>query len=493
MIQTKLKTSPATDSAKASPDSSAIVIGIGDGKATRMLGRGRWRRLFTIRLPGEAMVEVPGIVFHASTPTAAAEFIGMAYGDHHEMVHLECDQFFDRHPLSIPEQVRQSFLVTLYKQLGDKPLEFGDDIMDGMQGAYHLAKNAKYILPGASLNQMGCGNAPFISVAAGPSLKNHMDALRALAPLNGKRKVGVICCDSLLDGLLREGVHVDLCTPVERTIQIADAFASRDYRVPFAGKGVVHQDVVEKFANHWFVPCTDILYGWAGAKPEEMASHGQSTGTMTVSVATSLTNGPVYLVGHDLSMGAAASHVDFAKAVAVHNQQCFATDGYSGTVMTDWWWDMFRRHIEWRCKIHGNCINVNELDGIGARIHHSKPGRLPDPSALMDFTMPPTPPPNEVRLDVFRKRCSTLPSDAKRALMKLSSNRLTSEDTALQNLFPNENWRMFAYVLRSLYAQFSMEAKAGRPKQVVVNGCRDALANVLRDLMPMLEDMAPCT
>ena len=488
MIQTKLKTSPATDSAKASPDSSAIVIGIGDGKATRMLGRGRWRRLFTIRLPGEAMVEVPGIVFHASTPTAAAEFIGMAYGDHHEMVHLECDQFFDRHPLGIPEQVRQAFLVTLYKQLGDKPLEFGDDIMDGMQGAYHLAKNAKHLLTGPSLNQMGCGNVPAIAIAAGPSLKAHIPALRAL-----QSKALLICCDSLLDGLLKEGITPHLCTPVERTIQIADAFAGCGYKVPFAGKGVVHQDVVEKFANHWFVPCTDILYGWAGARPEEMASHGQSTGTMTVSVATSLTTGPVYLVGHDLSMGAAASHVDFAKAVAVHNQQCFPTDGYSGTVMTDWWWDMFRRHIEWRCKIHGNCINVNELDGIGARIHHSKPGRLPDASALMDFRMPPTPGPNLVRLESFRKRCSTLPSDAKRALIKLSSRQLTSEDTALQSLFPNENWRMFAYVLRSLYAQFSMEAKAGRPKAKVVEGCREALTNTIRGLMPMLEDMAPCT
>lgn len=493
MTQTKLRISPPTDSGKATPESSAIVIGLGDGRATRDLARAKWRRLFTIRLPGEAMVEVPGIVFNASGPTAVAEFIGMAYADHHEMVHLECDQFFDRHPLLIDERVRQTFLAALYKQLGDKPLEFGDDIMDGMQGAYHLAKNAKYLLPGPSLNQMRCGNAPFIAVAAGPSLKKHIPALRALAPLGGNRKVGIIACDSLLDGLLAEGIHVDLCTPVERTRQIADAFSKHDYQVPFAGKCVVHQDVVEKFSNHWFAPCTDILYGWAGALGSEMFSHGQSTGTMTVSVATTLTNGPVYLVGHDLSMGADASHVDFAKAVAVHDQECFPTDGYSGTVYTDWWWDMFRRHIEWRCKIHGNCINVNELDGIGARIHHSKAGLLPDPSALMDFRMPPTPPPNEARLDAFNKRCRTLPTDAKRALLKLSSRQLTSDDTGLQALFPNENWRMFAYVFRSLYAQFSMEAKSGRPKAKVIEGCREALVASLSGLMPMLEDMAACT
>ncbi len=262
--------------------------------------------------------------------------------------------------------------------------------------------------------------------------------------------------------------------------------------MPFCGKGVAHQDVVSKFSNHWFAPCTDILYGWAGAKGDEMFSHGQSTGTMTVSVATTLTNGPVYLVGHDLSMGAAASHVDFAKAVAVHDQECFPTDGYSGTVMTDWWWDMFRRHIEWRCKVHGNCINVNELDGIGARIHHSKAGRLPDASALLDFRMPTAPAPNVERYELFRDRCQTLPSDAKRALVKLSSMRLTSSDTALQALFPSDNWRMFAYVFRSLYAQFSMEAKSGRDKTVVVNGCRDAMTSAIRGLMPMLEEMASC-
>lgn len=488
MTQTKLRISPPTDSANVSEDASAIVIGLGDGKATRTLGRGRWRRLFTIRLPGEPMVEVPGIVFHACTPTAVAEFIGLAYGDHHEMVHLECDQFFDSHPLSVDEKVRTDFLAVFYKQLGDKTLEFGDDIMDGMQGAYHLALNAKHLLPGASLAQMGCGNAPAIAIAAGPSLKAHIPALRAL-----QHKALLICCDSLLDGLLAEGITPHLCTPVERTPQIAQAFSQTNYQVPFAGKGVVHQDVVSKFANHWFVPCTDILYGWAGAQGDEMSSHGQSTGTMTVSVATTLTTGPVYLVGHDLSMGAAASHVDFAKAVAVHDQECFPTDGYAGTVMTDWWWDMFRRHIEWRCLRHGNCINVNELDGIGARIHHSKAGRLPDPSSLMDFRMPPLPAPNVARYESFRKRCQSLPSDAKSALIKLSSSRLTSDDTALQSLFPSENWRMFAYVFRSLYAQFSMEAKSGRPKTKVVNGCRDAMTSSLRGLMPMLEEMAACT
>ena len=487
MTQMKLKTSPPTDSANVTDESSAIVIGIGDGKATRTVGRGRWRRLFTVRLPGEPMVEVPGVVFNANTPTAAAEFIGLAWPDHHEMVHLECDQFFDRHAISVSESVRTTFLTALYKQLGDKPLEFGDDIMDGMQGAFHLAKNAKCILPGPSLNQMLCGNVPAIAIAAGPSLKKHIPSLRAL-----QSKALLICCDSLLDGLLAEGITPHLCTPVERTRQIADAFQSSNYAVPFCGKGVAHQDVVGKFANHWFAPCTDILYGWAGAQGNEMFSHGQSTGTMTVSVATTLTNGPVYLVGHDLSMGASASHVDFAKAVAVHDQECFPTDGYAGTVMTDWWWDMFRRHIEWRCKGHGNCINVNELDGIGARIHHSKAGRLPDPSALMDFRMPTAPAPNHARYEAFRARCQTLPTDARRALLKLSSNRLTSEDTALQSLFPNENWRMFAYVLRSLYAQFSMEAKSGRNKHVVVNGCRDSVSSVLRGLMPMLEEMAVC-
>ncbi len=189
MTQMKLRTSPPADSAKVSEDATAVVIGLGDGKATRTIGRGRWRRLFTIRLPGEPMVEVPGVVFHANTPTAAAEFIGMAWGDHHELVHLECDQFFDRHPIACDESVRTSFLATLYKQLGDKPLEFGDDIMDGMQGAFHLAKNARYILPGPALSQMRCGNVPAIAIAAGPSLKAHIPALREL-----QHKALLVCC-----------------------------------------------------------------------------------------------------------------------------------------------------------------------------------------------------------------------------------------------------------------------------------------------------------
>lgn len=485
MTQTKRNASERTVSHRPVSSSHAIIIGLGDGSTTRMLAKAPWRSVLTIRLHGEPMVEVPGHVYHCTGMRDVANIIDQRYFGHADILTIGQSEFFSRHPISVDEDVRAKFCHEFYRVLGDKILEFGDDIMDGLQGAWHIAKN-NHLLLGPTVRQMHLGNTPAIAIGAGPSLKRHIDKLREL-----QSKCLLVCCDSILDGLLDQGITPHIVTPVERIPEIAKAFSRTDYTTVFAGKPVVHHDAAKPFKRSWFVPCSDVLYGWCLAEPEELASYGQSTGTMAVAVACNLTAGPVYLVGHDLSMDDKQSHWKGAKAATVHDQDTFATDGYAGTVYTDWWWDMFRRHIEATAGWHKNVINVNAHDRIGAVIHNTKCGRLPDASQLLDFKLPDDPPPNTARRDRFLARLRRLPEDIRLAKVKLSSMRLTEDDTDMVNLF-GQSWPLFGYILRSLYGQFSLESCAGRPNADVLDGVRCAILNVLNECDEIFKDMASC-
>lgn len=485
MTPTKRSASAPTVSRRPVSSSHAIIVGLGDGTSTRALAKAPWKSVLTIRLPGEPMVEVPGHVYHCSGERDVANLIDQRYVNHYDLLTIGQTEFFDRHRISIDEQVRATFCREFYRVLGDKPLEFGDDIMDGLQGAWHIAKN-NHLLLGPTPKQMHLGNTPVIAIGAGPSLHRHIDALRAL-----QGKCLLICCDSILDGLLDEGITPHLVTPCERIPEIAQAFKRTHYDTIFAGKPVVHHDAVTPFHKFWFVPCSDVLYGWCLAEPEELGSYGQSTGTMTVALAAQLTAGPIYLVGHDLSMADQQSHWSAAKAATVHDKECFATDGYAGTVYTDWWWDMFRRHIEGVCAHHGNVINVNAHDKIGAVIHGSKVAPLPDPATLLDFRLQDPPPPNTERRERFRARLRQLPTDVRKARVKLSSMQLSPDDTEVSALF-GQSWPLFGYCLRSLYGQFSLESSAGRSNEQVLSGMRAALLNVMRECDEIFQDMSQC-
>lgn len=485
MTQTKRSVSAPTVSRRPVSSSYAIIVGLGDGSITRMMAKSPWKSLLTVRLPGEPMVEVPGMVFHCTGERDVSNLMDSRFVSHYDILDIGSTEFFDRHRIDVDESLRAKFCKEFYRVIGDKPLEFGDDIMDGIQGAHHIAKN-NHLLLGPTPDQMQVGNAPIIAIGAGPSLKNHIDKIRAL-----QDKCMIICCDSILDGLLEQGIKPHLVTPVERIPEIAKAFNRDRYDTIFAGKPVVHHDATAPFHKSWFCPCSDIVYGWCLGKESELGSYGQSTGTMTVALAAKLTVGPIYLVGHDLSMADKQSHWGAAKAATVHDQETFATDGYAGTVYTDWWWDQFRRHIEGTASWHKNIINVNAMDKVGAIIHGTKAAHLPDPSMLMDFTMPDAPPANEDRRERFRARLRQLPEDVRRAKLKLNSMQLTTDDTEVSALF-GQSWPMFGYILRSVYGQFSLESRAGKSDKVVLSGMRDALLNVMRECDGLFKDMASC-
>lgn len=474
----------------ASNAKTAVIIGMGDGSLSHELANcGRYGRLLTVRLPGEAEVAVPGGVFDANQHDPGA-FVRDGWRDHHQMVSLATTDFFDRHPVSVSEDVRAQFAVPCYQMLMGKPADFGDDILDGMQGAFHVAHTAKWILRGPHARDLPKFTCPVIAIGSGPSLSRHIPALRAL-----QNKCILVASNSALDGLLDNGITPHFATPMERDELCVKLCKRESYPgVIFAGKGVVHPDVARRFNRHMWCPCTDVLYVWSGAQEDDLYFYGMSTGSMAVALATQLSAGTVYLAGHDLAYDAEKAHWSGSNAMPPDTCDVMVL-GHSGPIRSNAFWNRLRGQIEIQTMAHEarglDVINLNTLDGIGAKIASTKSGSLPQPADLPDLVFPQWPEPNEGRIVAFRQKLHRLPSDVSKALAKLSTTRPTRDDVDLAKLFDGSpNMQMLAYVLRSMLGQFSYETYSSRPVSVVCQAMAEAMRSVLTQLMPMFEEMA---
>lgn len=443
-----------------------------------------YARILTVRLPGEPLVKVPGGLFDAEQHHASA-FVRDGWRDHRQLISLAETDFFDRHPIGVSEKLRADFAQSFYLTLAERPADFGDDILDGMQGVFHVAQNAKWLLPSPLSKDIGFTDVPAIAIGSGPSLSRHIPALRAL-----QNKCLLIASNSALDGLMDAGITPHFATPMERD-DIAVKLCKRESYpgVIFAGKGVVSPDITRRFNRHLFCPCTDILYTWAEAPQDALRFYGMSTGVMAVTLACQITTGPVYLAGHDLAYESGKSHWANASAVAPDTVE-MEIEGHSGPVRSNAFWNRIRGQLEFQAVQHGNVINLNTLDGIGAKVRHTLAGSLPQAADLPDLVFPPWPADDDTRINAFRAKLHRLPSDARGMLTKLSTLRPTVQDVSMENLCPGPNGEIMAYLLRSLYGQFSYETFTGRPISVVAKATADALRNVISQLMPMFEEMS---
>ncbi len=469
---------------------TAVVVGIGNGVLTRQLA-GLADRVITVGLPGENPADLPGRTFMVSEPSHASEVIFGAFSKHADVVSLAETKFYDQHTIAESNVVlRKRFCAEFYSLLSRRPLEFGDDVLDGLQGAFHLARNAKYLLPAPTVHEFPKLSCPAIAIATGPSLKRHVDTLRKL-----KGKCLLVSCDSAFQGLLKHDVQPHVVTPHERLEDVKNSFFPEPhYPGIFCGNPAVHHGICPSFSRHIYMPGVDLLYKWAEAPESSQTWSGQSTGTLAVSVAMNMTTGPVYLVGHDLAFAGDASHWDEAGALALSGvyDDTFNVPGYSGPIRTQFWWDVFRREIEGFAQKHGNLINVNAPDGIGAIIKGTISGSLPDFDSLPYFNLPLFPDRNETRYELFRAKVHALPGEARALLAKLATNqRMKPDDLDLRRLCPGPNRILFSYILRSILGQFSMELRM-RKQDVVIDGMMQALRNSVSGCMGIFEEMAIC-
>ena len=470
----------------------AVLIGIGDGSFLPEVIP-CYQRVVVICLPGETpSTNYPHSVHQYIVRGAqdAAEVISHAFAKQGYIIELEATDFYSKHPSPCDPQVRQDFAALFYNLLSQRPFTLGDDIIDGIQGAFHIAMSAHKIVGSPTPDELPKLSCPVLAVAPGPSLVKHLDAIRAL-----QNKCLIICADTALEGLLRAGITPHMVTPLERVPQVVDeSFPRSSYPgVIFAGTPVVHQMIADKFSRHLFVPGSDVLFLWAGAKQEQLFFYGQSTGVLAATLGSRLTTGLVYLVGHDLAFNDTASHWD-----AVHSGVQlgdaivkFETDGNKGNkVLSQSWWHIFKNELAELARECKRIVNVNGFTGDGAAIADTFASPLPESCNLPDFVMPKWPAENTARKERFADLLAHLPADLKTVMVGLSRTDLRMADIDYRALCTTENRLMISYISRSAMGQFAMQYQNGATDRQTAADYSDAMRNVYRQLLPMCERMA---
>lgn len=364
------------------------------------------------------------------------------------------------------------------KALQDVPYWTGDDPCDGLQGVLHLAQNLPTLLK-SSVWDGPILDVPAISIAAGPTLRDHIDEIRKL-----QDSCLLVACDMTLDALLREGITPHVVTPIERVDLIDQGLAGRYNRTVFVGAPVVLPEVVAKFDRKMLVTGGDRFYDWIGMR--RRIPMGSSTGTMSLAVAGALTTGPVYLVGHDLSFAKGKSHWDGHASLPETLGAELLLDGNSGgKVQSIPFWNRLKSELANISNLIGRVVNVNGHTGRGAKIPNTIAGPLPTYGGIMPWLLPPA------RLDVlasWREKARTIEDDAVGLLARLDEIR-TFEDTEISKLVPGPNNVVFGYYMRSLFAQMSIECRIGH-REFAIPWFRQAMRNVVEGSMDILKEVA---
>ena len=104
---------------------------------------------------------------------------------------------------------------------------------------------------------------------------------------------------------------------------------------------------------------------------------------------------------------------------------------------------------------------------------------------------PPFPAPNHARYRAFAHRVRGLPADCRSILSKLASSQApTSDSVDMRLLCKTENRVFFSYILRSIFAQFSLDLHAGMSEKKIFPAMVEAMQNSLRQCQGMFQIMA---
>ncbi len=437
------------------------------------------------------------------------------------------------HPLSHPsaQALRQQVSI----QLIDRPAACGNDIHDGLDGIRHASANASHLLAAPDLSDLRAqlGGTPAISIAAGPSLVQHLETLRTL-----QDRCLLVACDAVYPGLIEAGITPHLVTPLERDQGPVHLLSERvsNSSTWFAGLPVIEPEAVAAFGDRQLlVPGSDTLYDWYCPGVEQLFT-GSSTGVLSMTVCMLACSGPIYLVGHDLALAADRTHWTGAE----HSSRCMlaARSGRATTDLTDGnaerlvpgnagglvpslvWWDRFRQEIggmaTWLQAQHGRFVyNVNMVTRTGAHIDGCQAARLPRAQALPKLTDFNRLPRHPERLRTWQHGLQQLPAEWTQLAVILEQG-LAACDQALiagpeawlaldplaaiaPTRLPPAHAKLISYLLRSALLGGAIEQHAchryRHPQQAALQrlllGRRllDQLRDVHRHLQPEIQEL----
>ena len=460
------------------------------------------------------------------------------FGNHADIPRLAGCEIIDSHPLSAAGEASRGVLgPQIIKALSDRPQAYGNDIGDSFTGLVHACKNARALLPAPTLGELSgfYGGVPVISIAGGPSLTSQIPLLKEL-----QDRCLLVACDSVLHGLLAQGIEPHFVTPIERLPSTVDMVRNAGgCRTVFAGSFVVPPEAVQPFAERTVgVYAWDQLYPWLLPEPGRRVNTGSSTGVFSFAVGAALTDGPIWLVGHDLARESGNSHwagsplsselwlkakstVDDRSSALTGLETRFVPGNSGEQVEATVWWDRFRTEI---------ANDVEDLKRAGRTVHnvggHLRRGALipgtvaaplPSPDSLPRLAARTLPPRRPERLRQWQDRARKLPADADAFLRHMARVR---DEIATTRTKPVHEWPIddlakrvtltaeisagnhaaFFYILRSALHNSSAEwhirrrrtGSTARYRWEALNtmdALCQALHNAVTTLVPTLEEV----
>ncbi len=394
-------------------------------------------------------------VFRALIPGDLSNFIASLYGNPITAFNLLTTPWEMDHLSS--EQCREIFdAIRAVSQ------QWGNSTIDGAHGVRNLLSNALTLLPSPDM-PTPLTNSPIVAVGAGPSCQAMLEELRICG-------LPIVSCDAALKPLLDAGVPVEACTPLERLRSTGQKIPTDCKNVMFAGSPFCPPSAVQPFARHTYWPTCDPIYDWYGPIPTDFHP-GTTSGTAAVAVALRLTNGPVYLVGHDLCGG----HMAGASVSANLADPFDATRlGYNGELLptkTAW----LRAKFDIESMRTNRIINAAGHRGYGLRLDGIRVDALPKQDAI-ELHWPQLR--NPKRHGEFMEKAAYLVDDME-AMATKAQSVATLQDCGLEHLINTRSLDPVAYMLRPLYAECSILRRLGREESDVVSLFKQAIQNIV--------------
>ncbi len=416
-------------------------------------------------VPGDVLIltddrpaPVSATVFRALHPGDLGGFVCALYGNPINAFNLLTTPWEMDHLSS--EQCREIFdAIRAVSQ------QWGNSTIDGAHGIRNLLSNAQTLLASPDI-PTALTNSPMVAVGAGPSTQAMLEDLRHCG-------LPIICADAALGPLLKAGVHVAACTPLERLRSTGQKIPVDCQDVVFAGSPFCPPSAVRPFLRHTYWPTCDPVFDWYGPIPTDF--HGGTTsGTCAIAVALRLTNGPVYLVGHDLCGG----HMDGA-TVSANLADPFdaARLSYKGDLMptkTAW----LRAKYDIESMRTNRIINAAGHRGYGLRLDNIRTDDLPRQDQT-ELYWPQLRHPQ--RYADFAVKAAGLDDDLQ-GLADKAKAIASLEDCGLEHLVNTRSLDPIAYILRPLYAQCSIMRRLGKDEADVVAIFKEAIANIVHSV-----------
>jgi hypothetical protein len=455
-----------------------LIFGVGDGSYAAQFAPADRAAFYLFNEP-----DIAGITgVRLSSPQHVAMAAHELYGDIPSSFNLLTSHIHAQHACGVSDADRCQIVAEFVGHATQMCRQWGNSTIDGLHGAWNLCKNVKRWSEAPSIRSVKPLSCPAISVGAGPSLDRSLDDLVRL-----RDSCLIVACDTVARKLQQAGCDPHVVTPLERLNSTAKKLAGYTGDAWCAGMPVIPKAAADVFKHHLCVSHDDALYEWSRLLHAEIYT-GSTSGTMSLAVASRLTSGPVYLVGHDLLLDDGAyCDGDIASRAFTgdHEVDVMGNDGkVHGTKFE---WSRAVSELAVMCR-HRDVVNTSASYAMGVVIPCARVGSLPRPGEPMAFN-----PRGEAGAGYkyVRKAGMRIAQDFE----NLVDNARTVSSLDEMNIERNvnkRNSRLFAYILRPLYCQISAERRLGRSESDLVCIYRERVRNMGVELYNTFLQMQEC-